>query len=106
MALGKVLLGEAPFFYADAKTSNIPDRRHILAGTVLVNGLPKQKRVTVLTRSNYEYVGSTWSDKDTGEWELSHLPEYPEKSLVVLITDDTGVFNLESLDFVSQTRRE
>jgi len=79
-----------------------PAHRHSLAGTVSVNGSPSKKRIVVINRITMEYLAVTDSDAQTGMWEITHLPEYDERSLLVLAFDDTGEFNAEIADFVSQ----
>ena len=76
--------------------------RHRLAGTVTVDGNPAQKRVMVFNRISLELLAATYSDPATGAWELSGLPEYAEGSLLVVAFDDTGTYNAEVADCVSQ----
>ena len=76
--------------------------RHRLAGTVTVDGNPAQKRVIVFNRISLELIAATYSAPATGAWELSGMPEYAERSLLVLAFDDTGTYNAEVADYVSQ----
>lgn len=72
-----------------------------LSGRVTVNGAGTSKRVVVQKRGTLEYVASTHSKAD-GSWELRGLPVFPEKSLVAIAFDDTGTYNAEILDNLSQ----
>lgn len=72
-----------------------------LAGRVTVNGAGSSKRVVVQKRGTLEYVASTHSKAD-GTWEIRGMPVLPEKSLVAIAFDDTGTFNAEVLDYLSQ----
>ena len=76
--------------------------RHRLAGTVTVDGSPAQKRVLLFDRISLELLAATYSASATGAWELSGLPEYAEGSLLVVAFDDTGTYNAEVADYVSQ----
>jgi hypothetical protein len=76
--------------------------RHRLAGVVTVDGLPAEKRIHVHLRSSMVQVAATYSDPVTGEWEIFGLPEYPEGSLIVIASDNTGTYNAEVADYVSQ----
>ena len=76
--------------------------RHRLAGTVTVDGNPAQKRVMVFNRISLELLAATYSAPTTGAWELYGLPEYAEGSLLVVAFDDTGTYNAEVADYVSQ----
>lgn len=80
--------------------------RHRLAGTVTVDGNPAQKRVMVFNRISLELLAATCSAPATGAWELSGLPEYTEGSLLVLAFDNTGTYNAEVADHVSQVTGE
>ena len=80
--------------------------RHRLAGTVTVDGNPAQKRVMVFNRISLELIAATYSAPATGAWELYGLPEYVERSLLVLAFDDTGTYNAEVADYVSQVTGE
>lgn len=87
-------------FYVKVTSVNTSKRR--LAGRVTVEGLPAKKRIVVQRRGTNEYVASTHSDPDTGNWEIRGMPVYPERSLEVKVSDDTGSFNAEIFDYVSQ----
>ena len=76
--------------------------RHRLAGTVTVDGNPAQKRVMVFNRISLELLAATYSDQATGAWELYGLPEYTKRSLLVVAFDDSGQYNAEVADYVSQ----
>ena len=80
--------------------------RHRLAGTVTVDGNPAQKRVMVFNRISLELLAATYSAPATGAWELSGLPEYAKGSLLVVAFDDTGTYNAEVADYVSQVTGE
>lgn len=72
-----------------------------LAGRLTVNGAGSSKRVVVQKRGSLEYVASTHSNVD-GTWEIRGMPVFPEKSLVAIAFDDTGTYNAEILDYLSQ----
>ena len=76
--------------------------RHRLAGAVTVDGNPAQKRVLVFDRISLELLAATYSAPATGAWELYGLPEYAEGSLLVVAFDDSGQYNAEVADYVSQ----
>ena len=77
--------------------------RHLIAGTVKVNGTPAKKRVLVFDRKSNVVVASTYADATTGNFKISNINEYPEESLFVIAFDDSTTFNAEIADFVSQT---
>ena len=76
--------------------------RHRLAGTVYVDGSPAQKRIVVFKRNTTELVADTYSHPATGAWEIYGLAEFVERDLLVLALDETGNYNAEVADFVSQ----
>ena len=76
--------------------------RHRLAGTVTVDGVPAKRLVAVFTRDGMAFVAATWSNAATGTWEIYGLPQYLERQLVVLALDNTGNYNAEVADYVSQ----
>ena len=76
--------------------------RHRLAGIVTVDGVPASKLVAVILRASYVLLALRWSDPFTGAWEVAGLPEYPEGSLLVLAMDNSGTYNAEAADYVSQ----
>ena len=76
--------------------------RHRLAGTVTVDGSPASKRVLVVNRVSLEVLAATISDQVSGAWELAGLAEHAEGSLLVLAFDDSGQYNAEVTDYVSQ----
>ena len=82
-------------------TSLITPKRR-LAGKVSVEGLSAKKRVVVHHRGTNEYVASTVSDPDTGNWEIRGLPIADDESLIVFYIDDTRSFNPIAFDYVSQ----
>lgn len=81
-------------------TTPTPEKRR-LAGLVTVNSFVASKRVVVKNRGTNEYVASTHSWGD-GSWEIRGMPIMPERSLVATAHDDTGQYNSEILDFLSQ----
>lgn len=78
-----------------------PEKRR-LAGRTTVDGSPEKRRVVIHSRGTNEYVASTLSNSATGQWEIRGMPVFPERSLVATAFDDTGQYNAEILDFVSQ----
>lgn len=84
-------------FVSDARTD-----RHILSGVIKVNGLPAKKRVAVFHRTTLNRVAVTNSSSSDGTWQISGITEYPEQSLLVVAFDDSGEYNAEVADFVSQ----
>ncbi len=77
--------------------------RHRLGGIVKVNGIPAQRRIAVTDRHTHYVYAQVLSQPDDGSWQVYGLPERPEKSLLIVAFDDTGEFNAEAADFVSQT---
>ena len=80
--------------------------RHRLAGTVTVDGTPARKRVVILLRGSCSLVSVRVSDPMTGAWQAVGLPEYAEGALTVIAFDDTGTYNAEVADYVSQVTGE
>lgn len=78
----------------------LPEKRR-LAGCVTVNSVGASKRMVVQKRGSLEYIASTYSNAD-GSWEIRGMPVMPERSLMAIALDDTGQYNAEILDFLSQ----
>lgn len=76
--------------------------RHRLGGTVTVDGSPAKKRVIVVERATFAYVAGTWSNPTDGVWSIAGVAEYPSRALLVLAFDDSGEFNCEAADYISQ----
>lgn len=76
--------------------------RHRLAGVVTVNGQPGSKLIYVFDRILMILIASKWSNPTTGAWEFKGLPQYSERSLIVLALDNTGSYNAEVADYISQ----
>lgn len=76
--------------------------RHRLAGKVTVDGVPARRHIIVFDRLTFVMVAATVSDPATGEWEVTGLPQYPERQLLVLSPDSTGNYNAEVADYISQ----
>ena len=76
--------------------------RHRLAGITKINGVPGVALITVFNRSSNELLAARYSLPD-GTWEIAGLPEYPERSLRVEATDNSGKYNAKVADYVSQT---
>jgi len=72
-----------------------------IAGHVIVNRAGASRRVVVQQRNSLGYVASTHSNTD-GTWEIRGMPVLPERSLMAIAVDDSGQFNAEVLDFLSQ----
>lgn len=89
-------------FWTYNTSEHVITRRHRLAGTVTVDGTPARRLVVVINRTNLEYVGAVQSDPVTGAWEVKGLAEHPEKNLLVFSLDNTGAYNAEVADYVSQ----
>ena len=86
--------------YALHISDPLPEKRR-LAGRVTVNATGASKRIVVEKRGTAEYVASTHSNAD-GTWEIRGMPVSPERSLKATVFDDTGQYNAEVLDFLSQ----
>lgn len=80
--------------------------RHRLAGTVTVDGVPASQLVVVQDRLTFALIAASLSDPTTGAWEIQGLPEYAEGSLIVLALDNSGTYNAEVADYVSQVTGE
>ena len=76
-------------------------RRHRLAGTVTVDGVPAKRPIMIFNRITLAVVAATYSRAD-GSWEVYGLAEYPERYLLVVALDTTGNYNAEVADYVSQ----
>lgn len=74
----------------------------VLGGTIKENGVPAKKRIMIFHKKTYEIIASAWSDATTGIWKISNTNEYPDRMLYVVAFDDTGTYNAEIADFVSQ----
>lgn len=85
------------------RAGTLPPRsdRHRLAGTVTIEGVPGVALISVFDRRTNVLVASRWSLPD-GSWQISGLPEYPERSLRVEATDNSGKYNAKVADYVSQ----
>ena len=86
----------------DASGITAPTYRHRLAGTVTILDKPVRRRVVVTHRITEELIAVTESDPVTGAWEVTHLPQYPEKMLLVTAFDDMGQYNAVPADFITQ----
>lgn len=78
--------------------------RHVLAGTVLAEGVASgQRRVALFLRWPLTLVAVTRSKRD-GSFRFSGLPEYPERSLKIVAYDDDqpAVYNAEVADHLTQ----
>ena len=67
-----------------------------------VDGVPAQRTVVIVNRISFVVYAMTMSDPITGEWEVKGLPEFAERSLLVLAMDNTGNYNAEVVDYISQ----
>ena len=76
-------------------------KKQRLAGRVQVNGSGAKKRIAVFKRGTLEYVASGMSNTD-GTWEIKGMPELPVLSLFAVAFDDSGTYNAEILDFLTQ----
>ena len=76
--------------------------RHRLAGTTKINGIPGKAVVTIFDRASNVLLAARNSLSD-GAWEISGIQEYPEHSLRVEATDNSGKYNAKVADYVSQT---
>lgn len=76
--------------------------RHRLAGVVTVDGIQAARAIVVLNRRSLLWVAGTLSNPITGEWEITGVLEHPERSLIVVALDNTGNYNAEVADYVSQ----
>lgn len=87
---------------------NPPGRigRHRLAGAVTVEGEPAECMVTVFDRFSFRWLASTLSHRENGRWEIFGLPEYPERSLLVVALDSTGNYNALVADYITQVASE
>jgi hypothetical protein len=75
---------------------------HRLAGIVTVDGLPAKRVIAVIDRQTMVFIAFTVSDATTGKWEIIGLPPKAEKSLTVIALDNTGNYNAEVADYISQ----
>ena len=76
--------------------------RHKLAGNVTVDGQPAKRFVSVFNRNDFSWIATVLSDQLTGVWMIRGLPEYPERSLLVIAVDTLGSYNAEVADYISQ----
>lgn len=92
------------FFFGPLESGVAPARtdRHRLAGVVTIDGVPSRRVVGVFDRRSLSLIAAAISEATTGEWELAGLPEYPEAALLVVALDNTGTYNAEVADYVSQ----
>jgi len=76
--------------------------RHKLAGIVTVDGAPAARLIIVMDRATFVLIAATTSVPATGAWEISGIAEYPLRSLLVFSLDNTGNYNAEVADYISQ----
>jgi hypothetical protein len=76
--------------------------RHRLAGVVNVDGQPAKRLICVFHRRTKVLLATQWSNPTTGAWELAGLPQSPARDLYVVAFDDTGNFNAEIADYMTQ----
>jgi hypothetical protein len=76
--------------------------RHLIGGTVEAEGVPAKRAVFAFDRRTMKYVGGTYSNEDTGEWQIKGTLEYPERSLLVIAIDSSNTYNAEVADFITQ----
>jgi len=76
--------------------------RHRLAGIITVDGLPARQLVIVFDRVTFVMLAAKWSNPTTGAWEVSGLPQYAERQLLVVSVDHANAYNAEVADCVSQ----
>jgi hypothetical protein len=76
--------------------------RHVLSGVVTIDGIPAKRQIVVLENKTYSPVASTMSSAATGEWKITHISEYPIRGLLVIAKDNTGDYNSEIADHISQ----
>ncbi len=76
--------------------------RNKIAGTITVDGQPAKRFVAVYDRRNFAFIAATVSNQNTGKWEITGIPEFPERTLLVVATDTTGNYNAEVADYISQ----
>lgn len=79
--------------------------RHFLGGTVKDDGTPVSRRLALLRRDTLELIAVTRSRKN-GTYEFRGIPEYPERSLLIVAFDDEheGTHNAECADFLTQIK--
>ena len=80
--------------------------RHRCAGTVTVDGVPASRLVVIQDRLTFAIIAARLSDPTTGAWEIQGLPEYPVGSLLVFALDNSGTYNADEADYVSQVTGE
>lgn len=76
--------------------------RHRLAGTFAVNGQPAVGLITLFNRTSNVLLAARYSLPD-GNWQLAGLPEYPPRSLRIEATDNSGQYNAQVYDYITQT---
>lgn len=82
----------------------VPSRtdRHRLAGITKINGVPGSQLVAIFDRLTLTLVAAMISHPTTGAWEISGLPEYPERQLSLVVFDLVGDYNSETADLLTQ----
>ncbi len=75
--------------------------RYELGGQVMVNNQPASRRISVLDRGSFTYLCGAISDA-LGNWRIRGNPQYPAGSMLVICFDDTGVYDAEVFDRVTQ----
>ncbi len=68
--------------------------------TVDATGVSK-KRIYAVNRRTLQVFAATNSNLD-GTWALRGLPPYPDNQVMIIAFDDTGQYNSETADHVSQ----
>ena len=76
--------------------------RHRLAGAITVEGQPAKRLVVVIDRVTLLLKAAVFSHPATGAWEIRGIEEFPEGRLLVFSLDNSGKYNAEVADYVSQ----
>jgi hypothetical protein len=77
--------------------------RHRLVGQVNIDDMPGSCLICVFENTYYTLVAAQISNPTTGLFEFKGLLEFPNRSLLVVANDLTGLRNSISFNYVSQT---
>ena len=76
--------------------------RHILRGNTEINYIAKDCLICVFDNTTFVLLAAKFSNNSNGNFEFKGMYEYPEKSLMVVAIDPSGLRNSLIYNYESQ----